>query len=273
MTTADAGDTAFETFYRAEINALTGWLTKQLADPADAADVTQIAFTQLWRHWRQVDKPHSYLYQVARHELARIWSNRRDTRRLLASGSAAGQTADAIPARLQVLTVRDRLLALPGRQRAVVAGYYDGYRAPELTAALDMPATTIRSNHRHAREHLDKLGAVLEQDPRGLMLRRAYADMRDGDPRPPGSRPVIAESWARSAARLADPSHGPTVPPLTGEDLAVRRTATPLAGIAPAACADLAGSTGLLTVVTDAEGWVLWRSGLTNASPHDKGPR
>jgi DNA-directed RNA polymerase specialized sigma24 family protein len=259
---AGTSDGGFEAFCREQYAALAGWLTARGADPADAADAAQEAFTQVWRHWPQVANRRGYLYRVAEHELGKVWhARRREAARSLVGGLASREVPGGVPARLQAVIVRQHLLALPGRQREVLAGCYDGYQDAELAVALGMPAATIRSHRRHARASLRRLAEVLEQDPRGLMLRRAYADMRDGDPCPAGARPVIARSWTRSAQQLADPGCGPALPPLTGEELALRRSASPLAGICPAVCASLASATGLLTVVSDAEGRVLWRAG------------
>jgi transcriptional regulator of acetoin/glycerol metabolism len=105
------------------------------------------------------------------------------------------------------------------------------------------------------------VGQILGKDPRGLVLRRAYAEMRDGNPSPPGSRPVINQSWARSAMRQPSPEHGLVVVPLLLEELALRRHMSLLAGIGPDVCAGQASKTGLLMVVTDADGRVLWRAG------------
>ena len=262
MTAAGTRDAEFEAFCREESGALTRWLTSRGAGPADAADAAQEAFTQVWRYWPQVTSHRGYLYRVAGHELARIWHARRqDTVRHQASDPPAAAIAGDLPARLQASLVRQHMLALPGRQRAVLAGYYDGYPDAELALALGMTAATIRSDRRHARASLRDLAAVLEQDPRGLMLRRAYADMRDGNPCPPGARPLIARSWGRSAQHLPGPGHGPALPPLTDHELALRRATSPLAGISPAVCSSLASRTGLLTVITDSSARVLWRAG------------
>lgn len=264
MTTASPRDQEFETFCRQQSAALTRWLTARGADPADAADAAQKAFIRVWRQWPQLASHGGYLYRVAGHELARIWQARRQDARHQADGRLAAAEGENLPARLEADLVRQRLLTLPARQRAVLAGYYDGCRDAELALALGMTAATIRSDRRHARANLRALSALLEQDPHGLMLRRAYADMRDGDPWPPGARPLIARSWGRSAQHLADPRHGPILPPLTDHELAQRRAATPLADISADACSALASRTGLLTVVSDAEGRVLWRAGQRN---------
>jgi RNA polymerase sigma factor (sigma-70 family) len=262
---AGVEDAEFAAFCHEQSASLLRWLAARGADPADAADAAQEAFTQVWQRWPQVANPRGYVYRVAGNELGKIWrSRRRETVRYRTSGLPAREMEidGDVPARLQADMVRELLLALPGRQREILAGCYDGYQAVELAEAFGMRAATIRSHHRHAGA---SLAAVLEQDPRGLMLRRAYADMRDGNPSPPGSRPVIARSWARSALCLAHPRQSPALPPLTSEELELRRATSQMADICPGVCSSLARATGLLTVITDADGWVLWRAGERTA--------
>lgn len=261
MIAPGARNTEFEAFCREQYAALARWLTARGGSPADAADAAQEAFFQLWQHWAQVGHPRGYLYRVAEHALGRAWQARRGASVNRAGGLAGPETSGDVPARLQEGTVLRQMLALPVRQRAVLAGRYDGYQDGDLAAALGMSPATIRSHRRHARATLDWLAAELERDPHGLMLRRAYADMRDGDPRPAGSRPVITRSWTRSALHLPDPGRSPALPPLTGQELAARRASSPMAAIGPAMCTSLADRTGLLTVVADPEGRVLWRAG------------
>ena len=261
MSVAGLQDQEFETFCRQQSAALTRWLIARGAGPADAADAAQEALTQVWLHWPQIVSHRSYLYRVAGHEMARIGQARRQDARLRANDRPVTAQAGGLPARLEAALVRQRLLTLPARQRAVLAGYCDGYRDAELAPVLDMAAATVRSDRRHARAGLRALTAPLEQDSHGLMLRRAYADMRDGDPYPPGARPLIARSWSRSAQHLADPGRSPALPPLTDQELTQRRATSPLAGVCPDTCSALASRTGLLTVITDADGRVLWRAG------------
>jgi DNA-directed RNA polymerase specialized sigma24 family protein len=262
MIAAVAGEGEFEAFARQQYAALMGWLTARGAGPADAEDSAQAAFTELWLRWPRVQHRRAYLYRVAGNELGRLWKTRtREAGPRWVGGVVGNEAAGGIPDRLQADMVREFLLALPARQRAVLAGCCDGYLDTELAAALEMPAATVRSHRRHARVGLRDFAAMLEKDPRGLVLRRAYAEMRGGDPAPPGSRPVINRSWARSAMRLPSPDDGPAVAPLSLEELAARRRMSPLAGIGPDVCARQAGKTGLLMVVTDADGRVLWRAG------------
>src|SRR5215470_17232403 len=97
-----------------------------------------------------------YLYRVARNELAGLWRSRR--RELDASRGAGWfaeqEIGDDLPTGLQAGLVREYLLALPSRQRAVLAAGCDGYQDAELAAALGVPVATVRSNRRHARASL-----------------------------------------------------------------------------------------------------------------------
>lgn len=260
MTAAAPGE--FEEFWHQQYAPLVRWLARSGAGSEDAQDIAQAALTEIWRRWPMVVNRPGYLYRAARNELAGLWHARR--RELgAARGSdwpAAQQAGDDLPAVLQAGLVREYLLTLPSRQRAVLAAGCDGYQDAELAAALGMPVATVRSNRRHARKGLLGYTAALEQDPRGLMLHRAYEEMRGGNSSPPGSRPVICQSWARSAQYLAVPERDPLIAPLSGDELALRRTLSPLRACR-AVWDKIADATGLMIVVTDADGRVLWRAG------------
>ncbi|TDD61425.1 GAF domain-containing protein [Actinomadura rubrisoli] len=266
MTVIACDEGEFEAFACEQYAPLRGWLTAKGACRFDAEDVAQVALTKVWLRWPKVEYRRAYLYCVASNELGKLWRARARVRARDTGYSGIGpltreETVGGIPARLQAEMVRRDLLALPGRQRAVLAGCCDHYQDTELAAALRMPMATVRSHRRHARVSLREFAAMLGQDPGGRMLRRAYEEMRCGDPSPPGSRPVISQSWTRSATRLPNPEHGPAVAPLSSQELALRRLTSPLAGIGPDACARQADTTGRLMVITDPDGRVLWRAG------------
>jgi DNA-directed RNA polymerase specialized sigma24 family protein len=252
----------FEAFFHRYHASLIQWLTAGGASLADAEDATQAAFTQVWLRWPQVRNRGAYLFRVAGNELGKIrQAANRDTAARCGGSAVPQEIPSDILGRLQEAMVREYLLTLPRQQRAVLAGHYDGYPDTELAAALGMPAATLRSHLRHARAALRGSAAVLEQDPNGRMLRRAWEEMHSGNRAPAGSRPVIRQSWARSALQLAGPEQGPRLPQLGRGELALRRSISPLGQIGPAVCARQADATGLLMVITDADGWVLWRAG------------
>jgi hypothetical protein len=163
-------------------------------------------------------------------------------------------------ARLQTDVAREELLALPPEKRSVLVGRADGYRDAELAGLLGMPTATIHSNRRHARQHLRDLAEAQERDPGGLRLRRAYEEMRGGNQSPAGARPVIAASWARSAQLLPASERGPRVAPLSHSELASQRSSSAL-GHGHPVWEQQAGATGLMIVVADTDGRVLWRTG------------
>ncbi len=265
-----AGTRGFEEFRHQQYTPLLRWLAARGASFPDAEDAAQMAFTEVWRRWAALASPGGYLHRVAANELVRLWKARlwHDTALHGSACEASRQAPGDFPGRLQAAVVRQHLLALPPRQREAMAGCYDGYRDGELAAALDASLATIRSNRRHARAALRPFINADRPDLPGRVLRQAYAEMRGGNLSPAGSRPVISQSWTRSARLRVDPAHGALTDPLSPDELAFRRGTSLLAAACPAACTRLARSaaaTGLMVVVVDAQGWVLWRAGDRNA--------
>lgn len=84
---------------------------------------------------------------------------------------------------------------------------------------------------------------------------------------PPRPRHEIAASWRRAAAAGLDPARANTIPPLSGSELARRRTESGLRDLIPRLTASLSSviDAGQLVVVADAEGRLLWRIGGNHA--------
>ncbi|MEU6992641.1 GAF domain-containing protein [Streptomyces sp. NPDC046465] len=77
-------------------------------------------------------------------------------------------------------------------------------------------------------------------------------------------RPVIGDSWGRMMLGGVDPDHDCRSRPLSEEELAERRRASPLAEILPVlrdALVSVADAAQHIMVVSDADGRVLWREG------------
>lgn len=84
--------------------------------------------------------------------------------------------------------------------------------------------------------------------------------------RPVGQGSVRAEiraSWSRVRGGGLGPGDDPAITPLTTDEIERRRTVSPLAPYLPHLRQALRAvvASGLLVVVTDADGWVLWRTG------------
>ncbi|PUA79679.1 GAF domain-containing protein [Nocardioides currus] len=79
----------------------------------------------------------------------------------------------------------------------------------------------------------------------------------------PGIRPEISASWRRVRAGGLAPGAEPEVAPLTEGEVESRRSTSALAPLLPSITSSLAPvvDDGLLVVVTDTEGRVLWRQG------------
>jgi DNA-directed RNA polymerase specialized sigma24 family protein len=161
VTVADNGD--FCAFYRQEYALLVRWLiVRGACCVADAEDAAQRAFTEVWCRWSAVGNRHGYLYCVARNELGHLYEQGIAARR---AGELTGQQTEMeVPIRQQAATVLEYLLALPPKQRMVLACHYDGDARSAVPARW--PAVTIRSNLRHARASLRELVAAPEPDLR-----------------------------------------------------------------------------------------------------------
>jgi hypothetical protein len=95
-------------------------------------------------------------------------------------------------------------------------------------------------------------------------LHRTRDAVLSGGRTPRGPRALIRSSWQRMQAQGLDPGSAPSVTPLADVELERRRASSALAPLLPRLRASLqpaVDAEGLLMVVTDAEGRVLWRSG------------
>lgn len=87
---------------------------------------------------------------------------------------------------------------------------------------------------------------------------------------PAGVRPVVAESWRRSAASGVDPDGAP-LPALPQDDLREYRANHPLAAAMPVVrrlLVDAAGAAGLVVAVSDEAGRLLWVEGDRRVRSH-----
>src|SRR5690625_578912 len=103
-------------------------------------------------------------------------------------------------------------------------------------------------------------------DPAGLsrVLRSAHATFRETGRAPTRLRPIIAESWQRSAGSGVDPDGAPPLPTGADDDLHTYRDAHPMAQVMPVVRRLLvtdAAANDMLVAVGDAQGRLLWVEG------------
>lgn len=148
-----AGDQkALGEFYDLFAGLANGLALRILRDTADAEDVVQEAFVQVWRQAGRYDprrgSPQAWLCTIARtralDRLRRRVSRREDTT------EAPPATADA-PQTEEAMTVRKALDGLSTDQRrALELAYYEGLTQTEIAQELGEPLGTIKTRIRTA---------------------------------------------------------------------------------------------------------------------------
>ena len=166
---ADGDEPAFAELYRRVAPAVFGLVTKVVRDPAQAEEVTQEVFVELWRtsprfdpargtarswimtcaHRRAVDRVRSAERAARRDDLA----GRRD------HGRPYDEVVEQVETSLQREHVRRSLDVLTDLQReAVVLAYYGGYTHREIAELLGVPSGTVKTRLRDGllrlRDHL-----------------------------------------------------------------------------------------------------------------------
>jgi RNA polymerase sigma-70 factor (sigma-E family) len=133
-----------------------------------AEDLTQIAFTKLYRAWRRLDG-HEVLDQYVRRILLRVFldEKRRPWRREFSAGDEGVRLDRPVqpPDVESRLVLRAALASLPARQRAVlVLRFWDDLSIEQVSEVLGVPAGTVKSQTARG---LERLRAVVGRDIAG----------------------------------------------------------------------------------------------------------
>jgi RNA polymerase sigma-70 factor (sigma-E family) len=112
-----------------------------------AEDLLQNALTKTFLHWRRIEgSPDAYARKVMYHDFVSSWRRLRKLRELSfdqVPEHSLEPGAELVP--LQML-LRDALLSLPARQRAVlVLRYFEDLSVEETAAAIGSPKGTVVS--------------------------------------------------------------------------------------------------------------------------------
>lgn len=154
--TAQGDAEAFGRFYDRYAPLVFGFALRLLRDRADAEDLLQEVFLQVWREAGTYSKdrgsPEAWVLTMARSRgIDRLRVIRRSDRTSLAAGepAARGQGAPEESAVNARLTVHGPLARLPEAQRTVLElAYFDGLTQSEIAARLGEPLGTVKTRMR-----------------------------------------------------------------------------------------------------------------------------
>jgi RNA polymerase sigma-70 factor (ECF subfamily) len=156
---ARGDERAFAELYDATSRRLYGLVVRVVRDPAQAEEVAQESFLEIWRTAARFDPARGsaiawMLTIVHRKAVDRVRSAEASSRRDTTYHSqnqpvAHDATAEAAQASLEARRVRGALAALTEVQReAVELAYFGGYTHTEVATMLDLPVGTAKTRIR-----------------------------------------------------------------------------------------------------------------------------
>jgi RNA polymerase sigma-70 factor, ECF subfamily len=156
---ARGDEQAFARLYDAAASRVHGLAVRVVRDPAQAEEVTQDAFLEIWRTASRFDpdkgSPLAWLLTIThRKAVDRVRSAEAATRRDTAYHEQNqpvdhDSTAEAAHASLEAHRVRGALAALTDVQReALGLAYFGGYTHTEVASMLDLPVGTAKTRIR-----------------------------------------------------------------------------------------------------------------------------
>lgn len=152
-------EAAFAELYDATTRRVFGLALRVVRDPAQAEEVTQEAFLEIWRTSTRFDQDRGsalawMMTIVHRKAVDRVRSAEASTRRDTSyhQGAATVEhdtTAEAAEASLEARRVRGALRTLTAVQReALELAYFGGYTHTEVAKMLDLPVGTAKTRIR-----------------------------------------------------------------------------------------------------------------------------
>lgn len=159
--TAAGDEAAFECLYDRISPRVHGLVLRVVRDPAQAEEVTQEVFLELWRNARHIDLAHGspmgwILALAHRRAVDRVRSaeaaRRRDHLDLVRDPRRSrDETVEQAHANLDSDRVQQALTGLTDLQRqAIQLAYFDGYTHTQVAALLGIPLGTAKSRIRDA---------------------------------------------------------------------------------------------------------------------------
>ena len=160
LRSSSRGDqSAFARLYDATSARVHGLVLRVVRDPAQAEEVTQEAFLEVWRTAARFDSTRgsalSWLMTIGHRKAvdrvrAAEASSRRETKYHDQTQPVAhDETAEAVTATLEAQRVRHAMESLTAAQReAIGLAYFGGYTHTEVARMLDLPVGTAKTRIR-----------------------------------------------------------------------------------------------------------------------------
>lgn len=156
---ARGDEQAFAALYDATSSRVHGLVLRVIRDPAQAEEVTQEVYLQVWRTAARYDETKgaaiSWLMTLAhRRAVDRVRAaeavSRQDTTFHNNSGAVPhDSTAEAVEASMEARRVRTALSELtPVQREAIELAYFGGYTHTEVATMLDLPVGTAKTRIR-----------------------------------------------------------------------------------------------------------------------------
>jgi RNA polymerase sigma-70 factor (ECF subfamily) len=154
-----ADEAAFARLYDATSSRVFGLALRVVRDPAQAEEVAQEAFLEIWRTSARFDpakgSPLGWLLTITHRKAVDRVRSAEATSRRDATYHEQNQavdhdtTAEAATASLEARRVRTALASLtPVQREAVELAYFGGYTHTEVAAMLDLPVGTAKTRIR-----------------------------------------------------------------------------------------------------------------------------
>jgi RNA polymerase sigma-70 factor (ECF subfamily) len=152
-------ETAFASLYDLTSARVYGLARRVVRDPAQAEEVAQEAYLEIWRQSARYDEargnPLAWILTIVhRRAVDRVRSAEsargRDTRyATIGDGPDYDVVEEAVTATLETARVRKALTSLTEVQReAITLAYYGGYTHREVSELLDVPLGTVKTRMR-----------------------------------------------------------------------------------------------------------------------------
>jgi RNA polymerase sigma-70 factor (ECF subfamily) len=154
-----ADEAAFARLYDATSSRVFGLALRVVRDPAQAEEVTQEAFLEIWRTAGRFDEakgsPYAWILTIThRKAVDRVRSAEASTRRDTTYHQSNqptdhDTTAEAVQASLEARRVRGALKTLTDvQQEAIGLAYFGGYTHTEVASMLELPVGTAKTRIR-----------------------------------------------------------------------------------------------------------------------------